>query len=303
MATLEADSTAAVGSIARPSAPAADSTRDASEAPGILASDTAASDSIPADTPAPDTTYMLVIDPPEPTPLPEVPRDATSGLSWVLAAMLVIFGVVAIRYRHNSKYLASMFKDAVNTRLRANVFDETVRERSLVFLLNVLWCVSAGVLLYTLVAWTTRDASPADSLVFRLNPLNPLGLGIGIGVAACYLTFLTIAYQVVGNVFSDATHTRLWVNGFTATSGLATLIFFPLALGALSWPAYDYGILIAAGVGLLATKSVFIWKGFKIFFNESRSWLLFLYYLCSLEIVPLVLALVMTAALCLQFLR
>ncbi|MDE6338919.1 MAG: DUF4271 domain-containing protein [Muribaculaceae bacterium] len=49
-------------------------------------------------------------------------------------------------------------------------------------------------------------------------------------------------------------------------------------------------------------KIVFIYKGFRIFFQQLRSWLLFLCYLCSLEIVPLILAYLLAYQICVNLL-
>ncbi|MDE5870106.1 MAG: DUF4271 domain-containing protein, partial [Muribaculaceae bacterium] len=61
---------------------------------------------------------------------------------------------------------------------------------------------------------------------------------------------------------------------------------------------WTVGLLeIAAGVFILG-KIMFIYKGFRIFFNQISSWMLFLYYLCSVEIVPLILTYFATLQLC-----
>ena len=90
----------------------------------------------------------------------------------------------------------------------------------------------------------------------------------------------------------------MWVNGYMATTGLSTLIFFPLSLLSIFYPSDAGIILIVALGGFIIAKLIFIWKGFRIFFKEITSWLLFLYYLCSLEIVPLILLFFSTYLLC-----
>lgn len=96
-----------------------------------------------------------------------------------------------------------------------------------------------------------------------------------------------IAYNVVGRVFSDSQHTWVWVRGFTAGTGLGAVAFFPLALLALAYPAYAPAIVAVGLATLILVKTVYVVKGFRIFFTESSSWVVFLYYLCSLEMVPL----------------
>ena len=56
-------------------------------------------------------------------------------------------------------------------------------------------------------------------------------------------------------------------------------------------------IVVAGFAMLILVKFVFIIKGFRIFFTESSLWVVFLYYLCSLEIVPMVITFGLACAL------
>jgi len=109
---------------------------------------------------------------------------------------------------------------------------------------------------------------------------------------------MLMAYWMVGNVFSDSKKTRLWVKGAAASTALETFLLFPVSLLMLIYPGWC-GILlwIAAGVFIMG-KIVFLYKGFRIFFAEISSWMLFLYYLCSLEIVPLILTFICAMLAC-----
>ena len=93
----------------------------------------------------------------------------------------------------------------------------------------------------------------------------------------------------MGNVFSDRRHTQLWLKGASASIALESFVLFPVALLVLVYPQWSHALLITGGSAFLVGKIVFLYKGFRIFFAEISSWLLFLYYLCSLEIVPLIL--------------
>lgn len=259
------------------------------------AADTFAADTMPADT----IRYIMLVPPERPElPAHSQPADDTTGMSWILTALLALFVIVAVRFRTNSKYLGAMFKDAFEVRERGNVFDETVREESFIVLLNLLWCVSVGILLFTFVEWRDSIAkltgfAGTEALQAPGGELSPdkraLGMGICSVIVLIWQVFMSVAYTTVGNVFGDKIHTWMWLTGYLATTGLSTLIFFPLALLAICYPAESVLILEVALGGVIAAKLIFIWKGFRIFFRDFTSWLLFLYYLCSLEIVPLIL--------------
>lgn len=253
-----------------------------------VAVDSAAVDSVAIDTAHHDTTYVLVV---EPMTRPELSRhDAGAsrqdGVSWIIASFLLLFVVVAIRFRNNSKYLGALLRSAIEVRERGNVFDDTVKETSFMIILNIFWGLCAGMMLYMLVGG--RPDSPGAAA----------GMGIGIGLALAYEILIILAYWMVGNVFSDSLHTRMWVRGYLSATGLTTLVLFPVVLMAVCYPGQASIFLWIGLIAFIIGKIVFIWKGFRIFFNEISAWVLFLYYLCSLEIVPLILLYVAAAALC-----
>ncbi|MDE5842522.1 MAG: DUF4271 domain-containing protein [Muribaculaceae bacterium] len=253
-----------------------------------IAADSLAADTAVIDTTVHDTSYVIMIDRREnPGVPPRVEMHGLSaGLSWIMGGLLLLFVIIAIRFHNNSRYLGAMLKSAIEVRERGNVFDDTVRETSFVVLLNVMWTLCAGVLLFILVGGNLAGADAAR------------GMGISVGLTVGYELFLVFAYWMVGNVFSDRLHTRMWLRGFLSATGFTTLILFPATMMVLCYPA-NAEIAMRIGIGaVILGKIVFIWKGFRIFFSQIGSWVLFLYYLCSLEIVPLVLLYAGAAWLC-----
>ncbi len=210
--------------------------------------------------------------------------------SWIYVILFSVFFLTCIRVRGNFKFLGAFFRDLAVVRERENLFDATMKETSFIFLVLLLSGCSIGVLL-----------SKAVSIFGTHLPLMPeipsFGFVVGgellstivcMAIACGYIGAMWVCYTVVGKVFSDTLHTWLWVRGFTAGTGLGAAVFFPLALLSLSYPAYTFQIVIAGFLMLILVKFLFIIKGYRIFFSESSLWVVFLYYLCSLEIVPLV---------------
>ncbi|MDE7351241.1 MAG: DUF4271 domain-containing protein [Muribaculaceae bacterium] len=222
-----------------------------------------------------------------------------NATSWIYVILFSVFLLVCLRVRGNFKFLGSFFHDLAVVRERENMFDATMKETSFIFLVLLLSGCSIGVLLYYAVS-LFRPELPVTAYV------NELGLEVsgqlpstlvGMLIACGYIGAMWVCYTVVGKVFSDTLHTWLWVRGFTAGTGLAAAVFFPLALLALAYPAHAMPIVIAGLVMLILVKFIFIVKGFRIFFSESSLWVVFLYYLCSLEIVPLVITFGLACAL------
>ncbi len=224
---------------------------------------------------------------------------AGDGLSWVFAVLAVLFCAVCLKFRNTPRYIRTLVADMKDVRTRHNMFDNTVRETSFLIILIVAWICCSGILLWQLQRLTVPDAG-FNSLSIADRPLP--GIGICAGVAAVYVVFMLLAYEITGNVFSDRKMTRIWVKGASATMGLQVFLFFPFALLTLCYPEWNRTILILAGFVFIIGKIQFIYKGFRIFFNQISSWLLFLYYLCSLEIVPLILAYLAALQVCAKLL-
>lgn len=222
------------------------------------------------------------------------------GISWIFALLALLFCAVCLKFKNNPRYLRTLLSDLRDVRTRHNLFDDTVRETSYLLLLNITWICCAGVLLWRAVMLTAFNPLPWYSFSIPDRPLP--GIGICIGAVAIYMLFIFCAYAVTGNVFTDSKLTRIWVKGAAASFGLQSFIFFPLALLALCYPLWTEWILLAGAVTFTLGKILFIYKGFRIFFSRMSSWLLFLYYLCSLEIVPLILTYLLALLACSRFL-
>ena len=209
-------------------------------------------------------------------------NSADNRVSWMLTGLFLVFVVVCLRYRKNSRYFSILFRDVMEIRERHNAFDDTLRETSFLWLLNILWCGSAGILLYGVLY------PPVAGTMFA--SLNLMRLLVCMGIATAYTVFMAVSYTVVGSLFANSAKASVWLKGYLSTQGLEAMIMFMVALIALCVPGISTTMLIVAAIIFIIAKILFIYKGFCIFFAEFASWVLFLYYLCSLEIVPIVLA-------------
>lgn len=212
----------------------------------------------------------------------EGPSASDTAMSWVFTGLTLLFCICALKFRGNMRYFRAMISDLTDTRTRHNAFDDTVRETSLLVILNVAWVVSAGILLWQALCLYGSG--------FPTAGVTAWGICICTGVSAAYLAFMTCACWMTGKIFGGGTQARLWLKGASSANALETFLMFPIALLSIVRPEWGEPCLVAAAVVFIIGKIVFFYKGYRIFFNQMASWLLFLYYLCGLEIVPLVLA-------------
>lgn len=242
-------------------------------------------------------TKGIVVEDPSARFVSPVTRDSTMGTSIVYTVMLLLFVIISLRFKNNYRYLAVVVSDLTEVRERHNIFDDTVRETSFLLLLNILWGCTAGVLLWFAVKLDLIELIAGGSS-FAVIGDAAWHILVCVGVALSYTGIMTLAYYTLGCVFADRFRAGAWVKGFTSSQGLTGLIYFPLALLAVGFSGWSTGLLTAAAVIFVLAKFIFIFKGFKIFFAGSSSWMLFLYYLCSVEIVPLVLTYIGAVVLC-----
>ena len=235
-----------------------------------------------ADTTAliPEPVYGIVLTPPEKVSHDTTRNDNSNGVSFILSGLFILFLVIALRFRNNMKYIGALFRNLVDTRTRQNVFDDTVRETSLIILLNLLWCGCAGVIAYSCINFFYPEQLPDGYQVG--------GMLVGMLIAVGYTLFMSGAYLSIGWIFSDKEHAIVWFKGFTASQSLMSPFYFLTALLAICRPEAGIPVVATASGIFIIARMVFIWKGYRIFFSQISSWVLFLCYLCSLEIVPLV---------------
>lgn len=220
---------------------------------------------------------------------PAESRPATSeGLSWGAAVLALVFCLAGLRYRSNAKYLRGLLRDTIELRERNNMFDDTVRESTFKLLLLILTAGSLGLLLYAVMPLLPGFPAQGGEMA---------ALACVVCVSA-YLFAVPLLCLGFGSVFTGVPLAKEWTKGFTSGMGLLALPAFPAALIALFWPPGALPAAITVGIFFCIVKLLFIWRAFRIFMRESSSWVLFLYYLCNLEFVPLTLTFVAAGRWC-----
>lgn len=216
---------------------------------------------------------------PKPAPSSTSETDASS---WIILGLILLFLLIAFRMRRNFKYLKGLLHETVNSRSRHNMFEDTMRETTFSMLLNVL-CVSClGLLLAIGVDYYQTGTPPAAGKF-------PTGLWPCLAISGAYYLLQIFAYLIIGRTFTTPAGTGMWLQGFRAGSGLLGLALFPIALLSLFYPGSTLWLLTTACILYFLGRLLFIFKGIRIFSAHRTYYILFLYYLCSVEIVPVLL--------------
>ncbi len=214
-----------------------------------------------------------------PVDRPSSPLHDTGTISLIL----LVFLFVAFSYKRGYKYFAHLGTYMFSVRRRHNLFDDhTVNETQMMAGLIANTCVMEGIILYLAISFMQPQLE-----------LLPVFRYVGSLSAYALLFYLSqlLLYKVLGYVFlDDKVYVKLLVDGFNASQTLLGLMLLPVAFVMLVYPAMLHFMLICAIILYIMARIVFICKGFRIFFNNLTSLLYFILYLCSVEIVPIILS-------------
>lgn len=208
--------------------------------------------------------------------------DGNSRGSWgVLMFVMLVFVMICIKYRKNTRFMGSLVRDLYEVRERHNMFDETVRERWFMILLNLLCVITTGILLSFGTVWFSemRGSSP-----------GVWDMVAGMGISTGYTLLCACIYWISGMIFSERKPTLMWLRAYWASQSLIGVsLFIPLLLVWFN-PQWS-GLLLPLCLGIwLLIKIIYISKVLRIFFTKEGSIIPFFYYLCSAEAVPAVIS-------------
>ena len=252
-----------------------------------IGSDTLATDSMAA-APAPRPVEVKAAPAPPPPPpawlkgIEPVPRPQSPAGDPVVAGIFIaLFLIVSLCLRHARRLFKMLWRDLTSIRSREKGFDErTPADLRMVAILYIQ--------LIIFLAMLTQSA-------LRLGGHIPLGVapisltGTLALMWALYYVVARSACFVLGYTFAPGEEAALQlVRGFNASQVLAGFVLAVPAVCAVFWPPNALQAVIAAGAIYLLARLAFIVKCFKIFYTGTGSLLYFFLYLCTLEIVPMV---------------
>lgn len=201
----------------------------------------------------------------------------------MLLVLAVIF-VTTVSYRKGYKYVADFFHNISSVRERQNLFeDHTVKETQIMTALTANTCIFGAILLYIAYGFLYHPVEPAATPVFGFVA------ALSAFTALFHIAMLGLCW-LLGFIFSDKLSTGLWLDGVKASASMLGVMLAPITFAILIFPAFVKTGLIMAIILYFLARIIVIYKAFRIFFNNLQSLLYFILYLCSVEIVPVVLS-------------
>ncbi len=208
------------------------------------------------------------------------PRTMLPGYdSGVLCLLITVFILLSYNFRHYSTFLKNFMVDLWSVRRTERTFTvRTLSETGIQGAIVLVACLCEGIL--TDMGLTLAEVKfPIASFAL---------IGLLTLTAALYYFWQLGVYSLVGYVFTDKLSARQWLKGFNASQALLGLLLVIPALYVLFNPEQaHFAVGIGVGCYILA-RAIFIFKGFRLFYDNFDSILYFILYLCTLEIVPVV---------------
>ena len=223
---------------------------------------------------------------------PVSPRSTGSPTtSWVILGLIAVFMLVSIRYARNFKFLSGIGRELLSKGKPRKMFDDTVRETSFLIFLNLLCIVSVGVLLFGGIELYHPEVR--DSVHWYW------ALGLVTASVGGYYLWQWLVYFIVGRTFGTRQDASSWMRGFSSGQGFLGLALFLPALISIFYSVSLSLLVVISGAAYVVMRILFVIKGIRIFLPRSTSWLPFFYYLCAVEVAPVVLLINLSTRLCL----
>lgn len=197
--------------------------------------------------------------------------------SGVLCMIICLFILLAYNFRHYSTYFKTFPTDLWTVRRTDNssavrTFSETGMQTAIV----LLACACEGIIINA--GMLAEGCSTPLSMFQEILVLTL--------IAGLYYLWQLLTFRLVGYVFTDRFSAWQWLKGFSASQSLLGMTLVIPALLVLFNPAQAQVVVLTAIVCYVLTRLIFIFKGFRLFYDNFGSLLYFILYLCTLEIVP-----------------
>ena len=215
-------------------------------------------------------------------------HDTGSMIMFLLSCFFLITS-----YRLGHVYISNLMHNMFSTKGKDDLYsDHTASDTRIIVALLVNTCLMEGMLLFYGLSWYNPQ------LTLALQGSVFLHVFVLVMSAGLFMTLQLLLYRLIGFTFSDDNLTELWVGGFLSSQATLGLLLFPVVVITLVFPSTIKLMITIAIILFILARIVFIWKGFRIFFNNLSSSIYFILYLCAVEIVPPLLAIAGTVYVC-----
>jgi hypothetical protein len=198
---------------------------------------------------------------------------------WLLVLIIFCLVMVAWLKLFYNKFLDQTMRSLLNFQLSAKLLrDQNIFQKRVAFVLNLNFVLSGGLFIYLLFGYLQlKIFAFGDFISYLLYSLILAGLLI--------LRFITL--HIVGHVFQKTQEFREYLHEILLIYKNLGVYLIPLVF-IISYIQEDYRIYLfcLGGIMLLASLILRLVKGFQILVNKDVLIFYLILYLCTLEILP-----------------
>ena len=197
----------------------------------------------------------------------------------IMCGLLVCAFVIAIVLSDRKHYFARLLKDFFlprETRIEGN------RTTDVIYLRTFMYAISLASTAMILALYVS-----GCSLV-DMNR-GALWLTAGVTVSLFYILKILV-FATTNRIFFDSTTTKAWEQGYACWTTLSCIPLFLMAVIAVFFNLGPKSIVCMFAVGLILLEICLLYKAFHIFSAKKYGILQIFIYLCTLELMPLLIA-------------
>lgn len=213
--------------------------------------------------------------------LPNMARITNWGTSPIIGStLLVLFLLFIVAFNQAKHFYLETLRNYFRDRDRITYEEADNTSISILFMLIIAICTFGSFIAIASHRTSTLDFS---------NQTFMLLLAI-LGVIAAWLIFHWLCFKYIGYVAHQTTIMRKFIRSFTTTFVVCGLLLFPVVVGMIYAPPTSLWVLTSIGIFFMAIAALLIlFKAFQFFFNGISSLCYLFLYLCTLEILPILL--------------
>ncbi len=211
-------------------------------------------------------------------PVREKNSSNTDSLTILLLLLLLLFATVRVGY---SKYISYLFQSLINYSISSRLFSEKNYPISHgAVRLNVIFYFTFSLFLYQVITFFKVR------LIHESLPLFVLSLIVVLS----YFIVKKAVYYLLGLVFETSAETSEYLFNMDNFSRTLGIVLFPVVVLINYYPTENPVFMVVTGVVLVGVFYAFLLqRGIYILLRKQFSLFYLFLYLCTLEILPLLL--------------
>ena len=211
-----------------------------------------------------------------------IPKLKTQYLTnWSIVTLVILFIILASIRTSSEKYVIQIFQSIFNRKIATRLYREKVSTIAHVsFRLDMFFIVVSGLFIFQITNYIMQFQSRISLIIFALC----------LGLFLAYIIIKFLLYRISGAIFDANSETREYI--FYAKTGnrIMGLILFPIVVSLFFVQGKPAEFLfITGGIIILILNIISMLNGVKVIAEKVFSVYYMILYLCTLEILPLLL--------------